>query len=83
MKSLAYNYRLGESTTVGIIRECLGAIYNSLKPMVLPKPCKETWLKVAKGFLKRWNVPNCCGALDGKHVRAMVQCIATCNINTF
>lgn len=72
MKSLAYNYRLGASTVVSITWETLGAIYNCLKPIVLPEPNEAVWLKVADGFLKRWNVPNCCGSLDGKHVRTKV-----------
>lgn len=72
MKSLAYNYRLGATTTSEIIWETLGEIYNCLKPLYLPEPNDAIWLKVADGFLKRWNVPNCCGALDGKHVRSRV-----------
>lgn len=75
MTSLAYNYRLGASTTADIIWETLGAIYNCLKPLVLPEPTEATWLNVASGFLKRWNVPNCCGSVDGKHVRSKVHYI--------
>lgn len=28
----------------------------------------EDWKKIEKLFLQRWNVPRCCGAIDGKHV---------------
>lgn len=28
----------------------------------------EEWMRVADGFLDRWNFPHCLGALDGKHV---------------
>lgn len=33
---------------------------------------EEEWLKVSRLFFKKWNVPNCCGAIDGKHIR--IQC---------
>ena len=29
---------------------------------------QEKWLAVAKAFNDRWNLPNCLGAVDGKHV---------------
>lgn len=29
---------------------------------------EEEWLKRADEFNKKWNFPNCIGALDGKHV---------------
>lgn len=42
MKSLAYNYRIGASTTAATIWETLG----ELKALVLPEPNEETWLEV-------------------------------------
>lgn len=73
LRSLAFNYRLGESTTNDIVKETLGAIYNNLKPLVLPDLTEEVWLKAAEGFLRRWNIPNCPGTLDGKHIRTRVS----------
>lgn len=29
----------------------------------------EEWDAVSNGFHEKWNFPNCCGALDGKHIR--------------
>ncbi|XP_045775421.1 uncharacterized protein LOC123874228 [Maniola jurtina] len=29
------------------------------------------WLSVARSFMQKWNVPNCVGALDGKHIRIL------------
>lgn len=30
---------------------------------------QEEWLSVARSFMQKLNVPNCVGALDGKHIR--------------
>ena len=29
---------------------------------------EEEWMKIADDFNKRWQFPNCIGALDGKHI---------------
>ncbi|KAJ8001207.1 hypothetical protein DPEC_G00191940 [Dallia pectoralis] len=34
----------------------------------MPLPKKEDWRTIAAGFHQRWNFPNCCGSIDGKHV---------------
>jgi hypothetical protein len=34
----------------------------------LSKQTKATWQQCANEFASRWNFPNCCGAIDGKHV---------------
>ena len=31
-------------------------------------PTEEDWKIIEQGFRTRWNLPNCCGALDGKHI---------------
>ena len=31
-------------------------------------PTEADWQRIEYGFRTRWNFPNCCGALDGKHV---------------
>lgn len=33
------------------------------------KPNKEKWEKVADRYLELWNIPNCIGAIDGKHFK--------------
>jgi len=35
----------------------------------MPIPSKEIWNKVADRFYNLWNIPNCIGAVDGKHFK--------------
>jgi hypothetical protein len=36
--------------------------------VLVPKP-KEKWKEVARGFEDRWQMINCGGCIDGKHIR--------------
>lgn len=71
-RSLSYSFRLGKSTVCNIVSETLEAIYSVIKKIVLPEIIFEDWLEIAEGFNKRWNFPNCIGAVDGKHIRIIV-----------
>lgn len=66
--SLAFSYRLGESTVRGIVYEVCDEIWSKLHPIVMPSPTTEQWQNIEKDFCTKWNYPNCIGALDGKHV---------------
>lgn len=35
----------------------------------MPIPTKQEWKQIADRFYSVWNIPNCIGAVDGKHVR--------------
>lgn len=35
----------------------------------MPVPSEELWLKTAKRYWELWNLPNCVGSVDGKHIR--------------
>ncbi|XP_071652483.1 uncharacterized protein [Temnothorax longispinosus] len=67
--SIALAYRIGESTARKVIKETCAAIIRVLAPLYLPSPTEEDWIKVCEGFWTTWNLPNCCGAVDGKHVQ--------------
>jgi hypothetical protein len=43
-------------------------IWDILNPIYVPKPKKQDWIKISNGYLERWNLPNCIGSIDGKHV---------------
>jgi hypothetical protein len=30
-------------------------------------PAKREWKRIQEAFKAKWNFPNCCGAIDGKH----------------
>lgn len=44
-------------------------IWELLKDSYMPTPTKENWKLIAQRFYSLWNLPNCLGALDGKHIR--------------
>ena len=70
--TLAFSYRVGQSTLSNIIMEGCAAIWETLMPRVLKPPCtQDEWRKIAAEFHAMWNFPMCIGALDGKHV--MIQ----------
>ena len=66
-KSIGFSYRIGHATVSLIVAETCEVIWSAMQPIYLTEPTKEDWLGIAEGFEKRWNFPNCIGALDGKH----------------
>ena len=68
MSSLAFSYRLGESTVACIIKETCDAINGQMIGTYMPPPTEDDWREIAHQFLTKWNFPNCIGAIDGKHV---------------
>ena len=67
-KTIAFSYRVGVSTVVGIVRDTCRALWVVLQPKVMLSPDLHVWSSVADGFRSCWNYPNCCGAIDGKHI---------------
>ncbi|XP_046145446.1 protein ANTAGONIST OF LIKE HETEROCHROMATIN PROTEIN 1-like [Osmia bicornis bicornis] len=68
--SLMYVFRIPATTIAKIIPEVCEAIYTVLKDEYLKMPnTEEEWVQHANEFKKKWNFPNCVGAIDGKHVR--------------
>lgn len=72
-KSVAFNYKISPEITSNIIAETCKAIYDSLKTRVFPQYTTEYWNGVSADFEKKWNYPNCLGAVDGKHVNMTVR----------
>lgn len=72
LHTIAHSYRVGISTVGSIVKEVCLAICNVMGPIYLPEPTPETWAHAANVFQEKWQFPNCCGAIDGKHVT--IQC---------
>ena len=66
--SIALDYRIGESTASKIIIETCSVICKVLSRIYLRPPSKPVWRNISNGFWQNWNLPNCCGAIDGKHI---------------
>jgi hypothetical protein len=65
---LSISFNLGISTIHKIIHETTKKIRETLFDIVLAYPTERTYEKISKDFWSRWNMPNCVGALDGKHI---------------
>lgn len=70
--SVAVAFRIGESTVRKIIKEVCLVLIKVLEPLYLVPPNEENWKECADGYWKRWNLSNCVGSIDGRHIR--LQC---------
>ncbi|XP_011865182.1 PREDICTED: uncharacterized protein LOC105560570, partial [Vollenhovia emeryi] len=60
------------NTIYKVIQETCENIWQALAPLFLKAPTVEKWNEIAEHFYNRWNLPNCVGSIDGKHIR--IQC---------
>ena len=68
--SLAFSFRVAHNTISIFVPEVCRAIVDEYRDEVFQTPTTpEDWKRCAEKFEERWNLPHCCGALDGKHVR--------------
>lgn len=68
-RQLAYSFRISKSAVSVIIIEVSSSLWKCLQGQYMPIPEKEAFIRIASEFHKKWNFPNCIGALDGKHIR--------------
>lgn len=64
-------YRISKASFSVILDQVCDAIVAEFKDEFMTFS-NENWLKVANDFNYKWNLPNCLGAIDGKHVA--IQC---------
>lgn len=66
--SVALDFRVGESTVRKLYKEVCSIIMKVLPPMYLSPPTEQQWTDISINYWNRWHMPNCFGALDGKHI---------------
>ncbi|CAH1997034.1 unnamed protein product [Acanthoscelides obtectus] len=72
-RSIGFSYRIGERTVSKIVTEVCKAIWKNMQPLYMPNPTIDMWRKVAEEFERKWQVYNCLGTIDGKHVTIKKQ----------
>ena len=68
-RSLALAYRLGRKTVADSVHMTCRAVVDHMMETQMPKPTEESWTAIAEHFWRRWQFPNCIGAIDGKHIQ--------------
>lgn len=66
---MSFQFRISQSYLSQIIREVFDAIVTRMMSEYLDEPTEELWLDNAAKFQRKFNFPNCLGAIDGKHIR--------------
>lgn len=61
-------HRVGKTTAKNIIIDTCEVLWRVLQKSQLPKPNMTKFEEISNQFFERWNIPNCIGAVDGKHV---------------
>lgn len=69
LTNLYHTYNRGISTICAIVKEDRRAIYEILHTIYISELQEENWSVIANGFYTKANLPNCLGAIDGKHIR--------------
>lgn len=59
----------GASTVREIVHETSSILWECLQAEYMPVPTRQKWVDVAERYYTLWNLPNCVGSLDGKHIR--------------
>jgi hypothetical protein len=69
--SLQYQFRISKSILSLLIPKVCSAISDHLSSFITCPNTTEKWEEIAHDFQVKWQLPNCLGAIDGKHVRIL------------
>lgn len=64
MFGIAASYHIGTST--------LAVICEVVMPKVLPQLTEADYKRIAEQYERKWQMPNCIGLVDGKHIQIQV-----------
>jgi hypothetical protein len=65
----SFYFARGNNMIGRIISETTVAIWNCLHETYMPMPDKNGWKEISSRFQELWNIQNCIGPIDGKHIR--------------
>ncbi|XP_024884674.1 protein ANTAGONIST OF LIKE HETEROCHROMATIN PROTEIN 1-like [Temnothorax curvispinosus] len=68
MQTVAWNFYVSKPTVSKVIRDTCKIIWDKLSPICLPRPTADDFRRYSRDFQELWNMPNCFGAIDGKHI---------------
>lgn len=68
-KQLSFQFMRGDSTIGQLVEEVCNSIWSNLQEEYMPVPSELQWIEKAERFEELWNLPNCIGSIDGKHIR--------------
>ena len=69
--SLQYQFRINKGTLSLIIPKVCKSLSVVLSDVIACPNTANEWLEISNCFQWRWQLPNCLGAIDGKHVRIL------------
>lgn len=65
---LSSSFKVGRTTVRQIILNTCEIIWKVLSKEYVNAPNKQNYKLIGEEFNKHWNLPNCVGAIDGKHI---------------
>ena len=74
-QSIAFLFKVGHSTVNKIANEVCDALWDAFQDYISQPSSECDWKNIVSGFENHWNMPNCLGAVDGKHVAMKNQLI--------